>query len=142
MNRAITIYIDENLPPSLARGLNELQQPQNSREKIDIQVLSLKNVFGEGIKDEEWIPKVGKENGIVITQDNRIQTQRHQKELYLEHGVGIFFMSPPSKTGYPYWEIVKKLINHWEEIKGIILKNERPFAYRCTQRSKFERLEV
>ena len=139
--RKYKIFIDENMPPQLAKGLHELQQPQNKRDALEIQVLSIKIEFGEGEKDENWIPKVGKEKGIVITQDFRIQTQRHQKELYLENGIGILFFNPPSKSGFAYWELVKQLVTRWDEIKQIIQKNEPPFAYRCSARTKFERME-
>jgi hypothetical protein len=121
--RKIKIYLDENLPKQLAEGLNKLQQPQNTRESWEIEVLSIKDVFGQGEQDEEWIPKVGKENGIVITQDFRIQTQKHQKELYIQNGVGILFFNPPSKTGFTYWEMVKQLIERWEDVKKIIKRD-------------------
>ncbi len=140
--RSYKIFIDENLPKQLATGLNELQKPMNHRDGISIQVLSIKEVYGQGAKDEEWIPEVGKENGIVITQDYRIQTQRHQKELYIKSGVGILFLNPPSKLGFPYWEMVKQLINRWDEIKSIVKKHQPPFAFRCTPRTKFEKMDV
>jgi len=135
------IYIDENFPRQLAKGLHELQQPQNVRDKVNIQVLSIIDVYGQGEQDEDWIPKVGKENGLVITQDFRIQTQRHQKELYKKHGIGIFFINPPSKSGFSYWEMVKQLVVRWDDIKKIIKKNKTPFAFRCTVRTKFEKID-
>ncbi len=58
--------------------------------------------------------KVGAENGIVITQDFRIQTQRHQKELYKQSGIGILFLKPPSNKGFTYWEMVKKIVFEWK----------------------------
>jgi len=140
--RKYRIYIDENLPSQLAKGLHELQLPQNKRDKIEIQVLSIKDTFGQGEQDEDWIPKVGAENGVVITQDYRIQTQRHQKELYLENGVGIFFFNPPSKGGFQYWELVKLVVKRWEKIKQIIRKEKPPFAFRCTARKTFEKIET
>ncbi|HPI30060.1 MAG TPA: hypothetical protein PLB59_10565 [Bacteroidales bacterium] len=140
--RNYKIYIDENMPSQLAKGLHELQQPQNKRDELEIQVLSIKEIYGQGEQDEDWIPKVGKENGIVITQDYRIQTQRHQKELYIENGIGILFFNPPSNGGFSYWEMVKQLVNHWEEIKQIIRKNKVPFAFRCSARTKFEKMEL
>ena len=141
MTRKFVVFIDENLPHQIAAGLNTLQQPLNSKEGVEIEVKSIKVEFGSGEKDEEWIPKIGKLNGIVITQDNRIQSQRHQKELYQKEGVGMLFMSSPSKTGWSYWELVKKLIERWEEIKAIIVKNKPPFAFRCSAKTKFEKLE-
>jgi hypothetical protein len=95
------VYIDENLPAQIARGLNKLQQPQNARDGMHIEILSIKDVFGEGAKDEDWIPKVGKMNGIVITKDYRIQSIKHQRELYKEHGLGISFLALRQNLALP-----------------------------------------
>lgn len=141
MKNKFKIFIDENFPHQLADGLNRIQQPLNLKENSDIEVLSIKDVYGEGEQDEDWIPKVGKENGIVITQDCRIQTLRHQRELYKANGVGILFFSPPSNKGFAYWDMVKQLVNRWDDIKHIIRRNKTPFAFRCSARSKFEKLD-
>ena len=141
MVKKYKIYIDENLPSQLAKGLNELQHPQNKKDGIDIEILSIKEIFGSGEQDEDWIPKVGAQKGIVITQDFRIQSQRHQRELYINNGVGILFLNPPSNSGFAYWDMVKKLISEWEDIKKIIRKNKISFAYRASARTKFEKME-
>ncbi len=65
-------------------------------------MLSIKERFGQGAKDEDWIPKAGEEGAIIITQDYRIQTTRHQLILYQEYELGIFFFTAPSKGGYSY----------------------------------------
>ena len=139
--RDYTIFIDENMPPQIARGLQLLQLPQNSKDGMNINVLSIKDKFGEGAKDEEWIPEVGKLKGIVITQDYRIQSLKHQRELYKEHGVGILFFSPPSKNGFSYWEMVKQIINRWDKIKAIIKKEKTPFAFRCSAKTEFQNID-
>ncbi len=139
--RGYKIFIDENLPSQLARGLHILQLPQNAKDGMNIEVLSIKDHFGEGSRDEEWIPQVGKMNGVVITQDYRIQTLKHQRELYKQHGVGILFFSPPSKGGFAYWEMVKQVVKRWEEIKTIVRKHKTPFAYRCSARAEFENID-
>jgi hypothetical protein len=131
------IYIDENFSHHLANGLDTFQQHLNSKEKLQIQVLSIKEKFGKGAKDEDWIPIVGKEKGIVITQDLKIQTTRHQNELYKRHGLGVFFFKPPS-TGFSFWEMVEQLIKRWPEIKKKA-SDERPFAFRINS-NKIERL--
>ncbi|SDG82374.1 hypothetical protein SAMN04488062_102272 [Flavobacterium omnivorum] len=132
------IYIDENFSHHLASGLDLFQQHLNSNEKINIQVLSIKKVFGRGAKDEDWIPLVGKEKGIVITQDLRIHTTRHQNELYKKHGLAVFFFKPPS-NGYTFWEMVEQLVKRWPEIKKKA-SDERPFAYRISPKN-MERLK-
>ena len=136
----MTIYVDENMPPQLARGLNMLQQPLNLKEREAIEVKSIKDEFGQGTQDEDWIPKAGKENAIVITQDYRIQTDKNQFALYQEHGLGIFFFKPPSKNGFTYWEMVEQVIKRWDEVKKLASKEERPFAFRCSSRTDFEKL--
>ena len=135
------IYIDENFSPYLAEGFDVFQKHLNSNERMQFEVLSIKKEFGKGAKDEDWIPKVGKEGGIVITQDFRIQTQRHQKELYIQSGIGILFLKPPSNNGFTYWEMVKKIINEWDNIKQIVRKNKTPFAFKCSSRTSFEKME-
>jgi hypothetical protein len=139
--REYKIFIDENLPSQIARGLDVLQQPQNGKDGMKIEVCSIKDCFGEGAKDEEWIPEVGKLKGIVITQDYRIQSLKHQRELYKQHGVGILFFSPPSKTGFAYWEMVKQIVKRWDDIKSIAKKNKTPFAFRCSARTEFENID-
>lgn len=38
------IYIDENLPPQLAEGLNKLQEPLNRKNTTDYEIKSIKTV--------------------------------------------------------------------------------------------------
>lgn len=125
----LKIYIDENIAPQLARAMNIVQEHLNFEEKKPIEVLSLKDTFHEGIKDEEWIPKVGQEKGIIITQDRRIQFSRHQKDLYLQHGVGIIFLKSP-KDGMTFWQMFTHLVTWWAEIKQIARHHKPPFAFR------------
>ena len=132
------IYIDENFAPQLAEALNIIQEHLNKTEKLKFEVFAIKKEFGQGALDEDWIKKIGEENGIVITQDLRIQTTRHQYELYKQHGLGVFFFKPLS-TGYSFWEMIEQLIKHWPEIKKLS-RTKRPFAYRCTNRKPFEPL--
>jgi len=128
-NKLLKIYIDENMAPQLARAMDIIQEHLNSEEKKAIKVLSLKDEFGEGIKDEEWIPIVGKEKGIVITQDRRIQFSRHQRELYMQHGVGIIFLKS-QKTGMSFWQMFNHIVHWWDDIKIIARKHTPPFSYR------------
>lgn len=134
------IYIDENMPPTLAEGLNILQGPENNRSGIDIEVKSIKITFGKGIKDEDWIPLAGKEEACIITQDYNIQRTRHQKALCEENKLGLFFFRPPSKTGFTYWQMVELCIEKWPQILKIASKEEKPFAYRCSARKPLEKI--
>lgn len=132
------IYIDENFAMQLAKGLNVFQEHLNRKEHLKIQVLSIKERFGLGALDEDWIPILGKEGAVVITQDLRIQSTRHQNELYKKYGLGVFFFKPPSK-GYSFWGMVEQIIKRWPEVKKKT-QNRRPFAFRYRSKGKIEEL--
>lgn len=128
-------FIDENMPPQLAEGLAILEKPNDE----GVEVYSIQKEYGRGTQDEDWIPRVGSLNGIVITQDYNIQRTQQQYELLKKYKMGIFYLRPPGKIGYKYWEMVQKIINNWEEIKELG-KGKFPFAYRIMPRGKIEKL--
>lgn len=132
------IYIDENISKYLAEGLNLLQKPENIKLKEDIEVIYLPTKFNIGVQDEDWIPLVGKEGGCVITQDINIKRTRHQWELCQEYELGMFFLKPPSKKGFSYWDMTKIVVKHWEEITKKALTERRPFGYKLTQKGKLK----
>jgi predicted nuclease of predicted toxin-antitoxin system len=128
------IYIDENLPPDIANGLNLLQQTLNKKLGVQIEVRSIREVFGSGAKDEEWIPHAGNQGACVITQDAKIQRIKHQAELCKKFRIGLFFMNQTSGRGLSYWQIVQLCINSWEEIITIALREDKPFCYKQTKK--------
>lgn len=141
-HKPLKLYIDENIAPQMAQALALIQAHMNLSDKKEIEVLSIKNVFGEGAKDEEWIPLVGGEHGVVVTFDRMIQRSRHQKQLYNDHGVGVIFLKAP-KNGLSFWQMFRHLVDRWEEIKTIVAKNKPPFAFRESGHGKaFEKWDI
>jgi hypothetical protein len=132
------IYIDENLSPHLAKGLDILWKPENKKHpNLNIEVKSIKETFGVGAKDEDWIPKAA--GSCVITQDFNIKTTPHQLQLFKQHKLGMIFLKPPSKKGFSYWDTVNLVIKHWLEITKISTDTMPPFAYTVTSKSKLEK---
>lgn len=130
------IYVDENLAPVLAKGFDILQKPLNYKLKDPIEVKSIKQEFGEGAKDEDWIPKVSKDQDCVITQDYNIKRIQHQRKLCEKQGLGMFYFRPPSKNGFSYWDMLTMMVKVWPEIIKKASREERPFSYRLTSKSK------
>ncbi|MBM2814612.1 MAG: hypothetical protein HW421_1374 [Ignavibacteria bacterium] len=133
------IYFDENIPPNLAKGLHILELPN----KQGFEVLSIEDVFGKGAKDEDWIPKIGEDQGIVITHDLNINRKVNQRKLLEKHGVGIFFIKPPNKKiGYKYWELVEYTITRWKEITNLVMITNKPFSFVCPCRGKIYKISI
>ena len=131
----IEIYIDENLSEYVADALNSL----NKGHFANVLVHSTKIKFGKGQADEVIIPSIGGSNGILITKDININKTRLQYQLCEQYNLGIFFLKM-QKGLDKHWEIVKLLINSWEEIIDKISKEKRPFGYEIPLRGKMKKL--
>jgi hypothetical protein len=129
------IYIDENLSEYVADALNSL----NKGHFPSVLVHSTKIKFGKGQPDEMIIPFLGSSNGIMITKDINIHKTRLQYQLCEQHGLGIFFLKM-QKGLDKHWEIVKLLINSWEEIIEKVAKEKKPFGYEIPVRGKMKKL--
>jgi PIN like domain len=130
----IEIYLDENLSEYVADALNSL----NKGYFKEVIVRSTKTQFGKGATDEAIIPVIGKSAGILITRDLNIQRTRLQYQLCKEYKLGVFFLKLPQGMN-KHWEIVKLLINSWEEIIEKISSEKRPFGYEIPIRGKFKK---
>ncbi len=133
------VYLDENMPEQIALALNTIQKVLNRKENTDIEVTSIVAEFGMGTKDEVWLSKVS--GGIVITQDFNIQRTRHQKNLYLEHGVGMLFIKVPGKKGLDFWSFFKLLVKSWDDIRKVAARKSPPFAYLIDGKGILKELE-
>lgn len=131
----IEIYIDENLSEYVADALNSL----NKGHFTNVVVYSTKIIFGKGEADENIIPTIGKSHGILITKDITIHKTRLQYQLCEQFKLGIFFLKM-QKGLDKHWEIVKLLINSWEEIVDKINKEKKPFGYEVPVRGKMKKL--
>ena len=134
------IYIDENMSPYLSRGFNFLQMPENAKLSDSVEIRSIRDDYGVGALDEDWIPDAGSKDSCIITQDFNIHRISHQKTLCEQFKLGMFYFRPPSKNGFLYWDMVKLMVKHWPEIIKVVSKQKRPFSYKITSRSGLESL--
>jgi len=126
----MTIYFDENLPPVFAEGFERIQQPLLRKMGIQnpVTIKSVTTEFGQGLTDEEVFEKLAGTASFYITQDLHIHNRLHQRLLYEQAGLGMFFIES-RKKGTTYWEYVELLIKRWPEIVDIASKVQQPFAY-------------
>lgn len=136
------IYLDENMPPHLAKGFHTLQYPEGFKTTHLIEVKYIPEIFGAGAKDIDWIPEIGKDKACVITQDLNINRRKHELELYRKQKIGMFFLRGPSKKhGLTVWQMVEALAKNWPAISEKVYNEKRPFAYSFGLRGKLVRLK-
>jgi hypothetical protein len=82
----LRLFVDNNLPPVLARGLDALFAD-------DHHVICHRDKFGKThVKDEEWIRALGSEGDwVVLSGDLNIARKRPSRELFLRSGLVGFF---------------------------------------------------
>jgi hypothetical protein len=131
----IEIFLDENLSEYVADALNSL----NKGYFRDVNVYSTKVRFGKGVPDEQIIPVIGKAKGILITKDVNIHRTKMQYQLCQHYNLGIIFLKPVAGLD-THWEIVKMLINNWQQIINVIRKEKLPFGYEIPTRGKVRKL--
>ncbi len=130
-----TIYFDENLSHYWAQAFSLLSKIHFP----EVSVIHTSERFGRGTADENIIPVIGKERGVLITKDLNIQRVRLQAQLCEEYKLGAFFIKMP-KGQDTSWEIVKVLTANWEYIVDKIQKEKYPFAFRLKPVGKPERM--
>lgn len=107
---------DNNLPPKLARALNELEG------KNGIEVIHLREAFPANTDDITWINALGKESDcFVVTKDRNIRKNPHERKAWQESGLRIIFLQ---KTwfNHDFWDISWRLIKRWGDLKKAVSK--------------------
>ena len=130
----MTVYFDENMPPHLARGFHTIQSVENFKRKSHlIDVRLLKDDFGTGSKDLEWIPKLKGSNSFIVTRDINLDKRKDEIAAYRDTGIGLFFIRGASKkTNLTVWEMLLILSRQWEEMIKIMKRRKAPFSYILT----------
>ena len=126
-------YFDENFPKHIVEGLRSFQAGRLA-EGIDL--VYIPDICGRGAKDEEIIPVIAKESGILITHDISMKRSRMLGPLLEQCRVSAFFFQPPRGSEYKYWQMVELVVQHWCSMKSVALEKPPPFSYAVRPRSK------
>lgn len=123
------IYFDENFPYQLAQALNILDKNN------DIYSTSEKY---KGFKDNDLIPKLGKENAVLITRDKKMRKLNAEKELLRNNNMIVMFYDGSHND---YWSIVKLFVKVWDKITHELFRvNKGPCFFKLNVNGKIERL--
>lgn len=120
---------DENLPQHLANGMSCLDKEVTIEHVLDS--------LDRGTADVKLLKYVGQNDLFLITKDTRMRYNPAEKAALIKYNVGAFVLIGKTMR---LWDIVKQLINSWEQIKEISETIEKPFIYKIRRSGKPERV--
>jgi len=121
----MNFFLDNNLPPRLARALNILSEPDGHSVVPFIDKCS-----DDNIKDVDWINELSKESDwVIITNDKQISKNAYERKAWLESGLTIFFLEK-GWGNLHFWIVAWKLIKWWPDIINQAIKIKSNVGYR------------
>jgi hypothetical protein len=106
----VKVLVDENLPPALARSLHALFAGKH-------EVTAIRDRFGPGVKDIEWITKLSAEGRwIVISGDRRITRNKTEYAAFRSSNLVGFFLSKGLYKA-PLVKQMERILALWQTIE-------------------------
>ena len=123
------LFLDENMPPSVAAALHALGT---------VEAHHLLAHLPRGTPDEEIFEFVARRQWILLTQDERIKRNPHQRRALLESGIGAFILTGRAErsTEDMMRFLLERLPEMREELEGV----EPPFIFGVPDRGGIQRL--
>jgi hypothetical protein len=135
----LKFLFDNNLPPSLARGLAELSKTDPDVETV----IALRDKFPANTSDEQWLAALAAEGAWVIVSIDRFRKSAAERELVRSHGLTVFVLDP--QWSKPYWVLVAQLVMWWPRIVKVAKltsKTAMRVPWRFTNKSTFEQIRL
>jgi hypothetical protein len=136
----LKFLIDNNLPPALARALNELSKADGH------DVVALRDKFPASTPDIVWISELAAQGGWVVVSQDKFAKGDAEKKAFRESGIPIFCLSKHwGQTSY--WQKSHNLVRWWPAIitQSSILRGGAAFrvAWKFSEpHGKFEQIKI
>jgi len=98
----------------------------------------LSDILPRGTQDEVLFKELSKRGWLLLTQDQRIKRNRHQREALKQAGVGAFIFT--GKANKSPDQMTIKILQHLDEIEQLANRTPRPFIFGISDRGSIERL--
>ena len=123
------LFIDNNLPPRLARGLSALFDE-------DHEVICHRDKYGDTHRlDEEWIPALGAEGDwVVLSGDLNIARRRPQRELFFRSRL-VGFFPRAAVMELPLPKKAARILYVWDRMASLS-RDVRPGVFELQQRGE------
>lgn len=130
---------DNNLPPSLARGIAGL----STRESDVQEVTPLRAKFAADTPDEEWLRALALEGGWNVLSIDRFEKSAAERELVRRHGLTVFVLD--RQWSKEYWVQAAQLVQWWPKILKVARltsKTAMRVPWKFTNKSTFQQIRL
>lgn len=131
---------DNNLPPSLARGVAALS-------KVDARIteaVALRDKFRANAPDETWMQQLHAEGGWIVISGDQFRKSHAERELLRRRSLTVFVLDP-QWADHVYWDKAARLILWWPKIVSVAeltSKTAMRVPWRFTSKSTFEQIRT
>jgi hypothetical protein len=135
----LKFLFDNNLPPSLARGLAALSHGEPGVESV----IALRDKFRPNTRDEEWLTELAAEGGWVVVSIDRFRKSAAERELIRRQGLTVFVLDP--QWTKPYWTQAAQLVQWWPKILEVARLTSRSalrVPWKFSNKSTFEQIRL
>ncbi|AGI26492.1 hypothetical protein H681_23125 [Pseudomonas sp. ATCC 13867] len=135
----MNFLIDNNLPPALARALNELCKADGHA------VVPLRDKFPMSTPDVHWIAALAAEGGWAVISQDKFTKGDVERRAFRESGIPIFCLA--KQWGQEdYWKKAHNLVRWWPAIlkQSSLISGGAAFkvSWRFTEPGKFEQIRI
>ncbi|MDO8678455.1 MAG: DUF5615 family PIN-like protein [Acidobacteriota bacterium] len=110
-------FVDNNLSPKLAHGMAAFGED----------VTHLQDHYPADAKDTDWLPRIGRDEWILLTRDDRVRFKPAELGAIKQHRVGAFYLGGKERSR---WELIQQVVRNWPRMNELAEKTARPFAFR------------
>jgi hypothetical protein len=136
----LKFLFDNNLPPSLARGVAELSKVDAEVE----QVVHLRSKFPPNASDETWMRQLLDEGSWIVISCDQFKKSKAERELLRQRGLTVFVLDP-QWAEHQYWDTAARLVLWWPRIVNVAKltsKTAMRVPWRFTSKSTFEQIRA
>lgn len=105
----MNFFFDNNLPPQLARALNELSKPHDT-------VVPLRDKFPQSTPDAEWVSSLRDEGNWVVISIDHFRKNELEKMAFRESGLAVFCLHK-QWASKPSWDKYQNMVRWWPAIQ-------------------------
>jgi hypothetical protein len=136
----LKFLFDNNLPPSLARGIAHLSSFDPAIE----QVIHLRDRFRHNESDEVWLRELANEGGWIVVSIDQFKKSKAERELLRQRGLTVFVLDPQwAKQGY--WDQAARFVLWWPRIIAaakLMSRAAMRVPWRYSGQSTFEQIRA